>query len=438
VATTSAKVPMSWSEGIARQRLARALPDTYRQGLHQSVTWGWEREVVNTGRLQESWRLVAGYGDQVPLRFYGRLFVAHPEIREMFPLSMATQRDRFVTALGHTVSHVGDLEALTPFLLQLARGHRKFGVRPEHFDAIGQALLATLADFLGEGWTEQLAGDWTSAFQLIAAVMIDAMDESARTTPPWWDAEVVAHEHRSFDIAVLTLAPTPAYAYVAGQSVPIETDLRPRVWRHYSPANAPRADGTLELHVRRAPGGQVSGALVDSVRVGDRLRLGAPIGRRLTLEGVGGLGGIVMIAGGTGLAPLKAVVEQLAADAAAGAAAPPVSLFFGTRTSRELYDLDALQVLAGRLPWFEVVATVADADDPLHDHETGTAVEAALRREPGPEHDIYLCGSDEMVAASVRELLRAGCAGERIRWEGFHGLAGEAYGVIDPEEDSPR
>lgn len=399
--------------------------------------------MVDIGRLEESWRLVAGHGDQVPLRFYGRLFVAHPEVREMFPLSMATQRDRFVTALGHAVSHVGDLEELTPFLRQLARGHRKFGVRPEHFAVVGEALLATLADFLGEGWTEQLAGDWTTAFQLVASVMIDVLTEDARTSPPWWEAEVVAHEHRTFDIAVLTLRPAPAYAYVAGQSVPIETELRPRVWRHYSPANAPRADGTLDIHVRRVPGGQVSSALVDSVREGDRLRLGAPIGQRLTLDGGGGRAGggtgargTVMIAGGTGLAPLRAVVEQLAADAVV--APPPVVLFFGTQTARELYDLDALLALAGQHPWLEVVASVADTDDPLHDHDTGTAVDVALRRGPWPDHDVYVCGSDEMVAASVRRLLRAGCAVDRIRWEGFHGLAGEAYGVIDLEEDSPR
>jgi NAD(P)H-flavin reductase/hemoglobin-like flavoprotein len=396
--------------------------------------------VVDIGRLEESWRLVAGHGDQVPSRFYGRLFVAHPEVREMFPLSMATQRDRFVTALGHAVSHVGDLDALTPFLLQLARGHRKFGVQPEHFAVVGEALLATLADFLGEGWTEQLAGDWTTAFQLVASVMIDVLTEDARTSPPWWEAEVVAHEHRTFDIAVLTLRPAPAYTYVAGQSVPIETELRPRVWRHYSPANAPRADGTLDIHVRRVPGGQVSSALVDSVREGDRLRLGAPIGQRLTLDGGGrvdagaGARGIVMIAGGTGLAPLKAVVEQLAA---AGGGSP-VLLCFGTQTARELYDLDALQALADQLPWLEVVASVADTDDPLHDHETGAVVDVALRRGPWPDHDVYVCGSDEMVAASVRQLLQAGCAVERIRWEGFHGLAGEAYGVIDLEEDSPR
>jgi NAD(P)H-flavin reductase len=398
--------------------------------------------VVDIDRLEESWRLVVGHGDQLPLRFYSRLFVAHPELREMFPLSMATQRDRFVTALGHTVTRVHDLEAVTPYLHELARDHRKFGVRPEHFAPVGEALLATLADVLGEGWTEQLAGDWTTAYQRVTAVMTDGLEAAARSGPPWWDAEVVAHEHRTFDIAVLTLRPEPAYAYAAGQSVPVETELRPRVWRHYSPANAPRADGTFDLHVRRVPGGQVSSALVDGLRVGDRLRLGAPIGQRLTLSGPatgggpdgGAGGGIVMIAGGTGLAPLKALVEELAARGAA----LPVTLFFGTATARELYDLDALQGLADEHSWLRAVASVADADDPTHGHEPGTVLDVALRHGPWHDHDVYLCGSDGMVAASIRGLLQAGCALERIRWEGFHGLAGEAHGVIDLEEDGPR
>jgi hemoglobin-like flavoprotein len=146
--------------------------------------------VVDIGRLEESWRLVAGHGDQVPLRFYSRLFVAHPEVRDMFPLSMATQRDRFVTALGYTVSQVGQLETITPFLNQLGRDHRKFDVRREHFPLVGEALLATLADFLGEGWTESLRDDWTTAYQLVASVMIDALEDT--TTPPWWEAEIVA------------------------------------------------------------------------------------------------------------------------------------------------------------------------------------------------------------------------------------------------------
>ena len=51
--------------------------------------------------LRESWTAVATYGDQVPLHFYATLFLHHPEVRDLFPVGMAGQRDRLVAALGH-------------------------------------------------------------------------------------------------------------------------------------------------------------------------------------------------------------------------------------------------------------------------------------------------------------------------------------------------
>jgi len=67
-------------------------------------------------------------------------------------------------------------------------------------------------------------------------------------------------------------------ALAAGQSLSLETDLRPKLWRYYSPANAPRPDGLIELHVKARDGGPVSSALVRQVQVGDWLRLGPPLG----------------------------------------------------------------------------------------------------------------------------------------------------------------
>ncbi|MFC7761892.1 FAD-binding oxidoreductase [Catellatospora bangladeshensis] len=74
------------------------------------------------------------------------------------------------------------------------------------------------------------------------------------------------------------------------------------MWRLLSPANTPRADGTIEFHVRAQPGGELSPALVHQLREGDQVRLGAPVGRRLTLTPGGGRD-LLLIAAGTGLAP---------------------------------------------------------------------------------------------------------------------------------------
>ena len=75
----------------------------------------------------------AATGDEAPLYFYSHLFLSHPETRQLFPVSMAHQRDRLFAALGDVVARVDDLDALVPILQQLGRDHRKFGtVAPEN------------------------------------------------------------------------------------------------------------------------------------------------------------------------------------------------------------------------------------------------------------------------------------------------------------------
>src|SRR3978361_701735 len=196
--------------------------------------------------MRANFAKAAATGDEAPLYFYSHLFLSHPETRQLFPVSMAPQRDRLFAALGDVVARVDDLDALVPILQQLGRDHRKFGTVAAHYPAVGSSLLATLEHF-DDAWTPELAKDWTEAYTLVAQVMVAAADE-AEGSPAWWDADVVAHERRPIDVAVLQVRPRTVYDHLPGQSVSLETDIRPRLWRFYSPANAPRPDGLLGLH----------------------------------------------------------------------------------------------------------------------------------------------------------------------------------------------
>jgi hemoglobin-like flavoprotein len=211
--------------------------------------------VIEAERLKSSWAAVAAYGDQVPLRFYSRLFVIAPDTRGLFPLSMASQRDRFVIALGRTITHIDHLERLRPHLEQLGRGHRRFGVVPEHYRPVGEALLATMADFLGDDWTPELAQTWEDAYQVVAGIMIGAaQEETSQDTAAWCAAELIAHQRRTFDIAVLTVKPERPYSFVPGQSMEVEAPQRPNLRRFYTPANAPTStSGGCPAGGSRAP-----------------------------------------------------------------------------------------------------------------------------------------------------------------------------------------
>ena len=363
-------------------------------------------------RLKDSFARVAGYGDEVALFFYSHLFLAHPELRDMFPVSMSVQRDRLLNALGQVVSDVGQLDSLVPFLAELGRDHRKFGVRSEHYPAVGRSLVATLAHFAGDAWDAELARDWTTAYGLVSQAMIEAAEQDERGgNPPWRDATVISHERRTLDIAVIKVAPRQHLAYQPGQSVAIEIPQRPRLWRVYSMANAPRPDGTIDFHVRIVDGGQVSAILGRGPGLGSTLRLGPPFGS-LALGPRSG-NPIVMAAGGTGLAPLKAILEQLGGQEAT----PDVHLFFGSRTAAELYDLPDLDKLAVSFPWLTVTPVVSQ--DPGFAGERGTVADALARHGTWRDHDAYVCGSDAMVTATVSRLAALGISAERTFIENF-------------------
>jgi NAD(P)H-flavin reductase/hemoglobin-like flavoprotein len=362
-------------------------------------------------RLKDSWNAVTEHGDQVPLYFYSTLFLNHPEVRELFPASMSTQRDRLVSALGAVVSSADQLEAVVPVLQQLGRDHRKFGAVDTHYPAVGEALLATLEHFLGDLWTPELAADWTAAYGVVAQVMTDAAAEAAADSPPWWDAEVISHEQRIVDIAVIRLRPNYRLPYRPGQAISLETPTRPKLWRFYSPANMPAEDGLIELHVRSVDGGPVSGALVQNTQPGDMLRLGPAVGESLTLD-TKSVSDLVLIAGGTGVAPMKALIEQVAAEGGNR----QVHLFWGARWGWELYDLEALRALEAEHDWLQVV-TCASVE-PGFDGVRGNAVEGALHAGPWPDHDVYVCGSPAMVRGSV-DALGATVPRDRIHVEEF-------------------
>ncbi|MFI7606459.1 globin domain-containing protein [Micromonospora sp. NPDC049366] len=366
---------------------------------------------MDVARLKQSWSLVAAHGDQVPLYFYSTLFLAHPETRQMFPTNMAGQRDRLVTALAHIVTNVDQVDRLVGFLQDLGADHRKFAVRAEHYPAVGEALVATLQHFLGDQWTEELARDWTAAYGLVAQVMTEAAQAAEAVNPPWWVAEIVAHERRAFDVAVLTLRPQYLLPFTPGQSIGV-SHPSVRSWRYYSPANAPRADGTLELHVRAAPGGAVSSRLVYGSAVGDQVHLAAPVGDRLTLWSAGS-SDLLLLAGGTGWAPVKALVEQVAAEGSRRR----VDLYVGARSRSELYDAEAIDKFASSYPWLTVTYVVGV--DPQRPGELVQVVDRALAEGDWRSRHVYVCGSDEMVSYSVQALGRAGYHAGQVHHEGF-------------------
>jgi hemoglobin-like flavoprotein len=281
--------------------------------------------------IRDTYARVAAAGDDAAAYFYGWLFMTNPELRDLFPPAMDTQRDRLFAALTRIVNGLAAPNEMAGYLAQLGVDHRKYGVQPRMYLPVGNALIATLRAFAGSAFTQFVERAWMNAYEAAALYMINAAEQDSASAPALWTAEVVAHDKRGARIAVLTVEPDQPLSYQAGQHVTVQTERWPRVWRPYSIACRPRDDGLLRFHVKAVPGGWVSGALVDHTKVGDRITLGPAVGEMVRESAA--RRDLICIAGGTGLAPLKAIVEEVA-SAEAGRQAAGTSCCSAARAPR--------------------------------------------------------------------------------------------------------
>ncbi|MFD6562700.1 FAD-binding oxidoreductase [Micromonospora profundi] len=305
-------------------------------------------------------------------------------------------------ALGQLVAGGDDRAGRAALLVVLGRAYRRYDLLP-HASTVGDALLATVARHAHSLWTESLtfAGERavdraTHAVRRAAARVGDG--------PAWWPAQVIGHERPSPGIAILTVRPWRRLPHQPGQAVPVCTPRLPGRWRWLCPANAPRADGTVELHVRAVPAGTVSHHLVHEVRPGELIWLGPPANIGLCLRG----GDLLLVAGGTGLAPLRALVEQVAA-------APDgrrVTLVVGARTFSDLYDAITLDKLQRAHDWLTVLPALSH-DLCAEPAEQGDALTVALQYHAAPQ-TVYVCGPPLMLAGARLRLLAAGVPADRI------------------------
>jgi NAD(P)H-flavin reductase/hemoglobin-like flavoprotein len=355
--------------------------------------------------------------DKVTSYFYALLFVQYPELRELFPASMDTQRDRLFKALLTAVKYADDRTMLTEYLSHLGRGHRKYGTQPDHYPAVGECLLGALSRYATTTWSPEAEAAWVRAYTSISQTMIDAAAENEMVAPAWWQAEVVSHELRTPEIAVVTVRPDQPYPFRAGQYTSLETPWWPRIWRHYSFASAPRSDGLLSFHVKAVPAGWVSNAMVHRARPGDILRLGAPAGS-MTIDHQT-RNGLLCVGGGTGIAPIKALVE----DVAEHGTRRPVEVFYGARSDHDLYDLDTMLRLEQTHPWLSVRPVVAGGSARGGANSVrGQLPDAVRQYGPWREYDAYLSGPPGLIRSGVDALVGVGIPTDRIRHDAIEEL----------------
>lgn len=208
---------------------------------------------------------------------------------------------------------------------------------------------------------------------------------------------------------LLRLPPTSPFLYLPGQYIDIVGPQGQR--RSYSIANAAAVDKRLELHIKRVPGGALSEYWFNTAKANDLLRLNGPLGT-FFLRDLAGLD-LVFLATGTGMAPVKAMLEGLD-RLEAGQAPDSVTVFWGGRTPEDLYlDADA-PLFQGRL-----VPVLSRADDAWAGPR-GHVQHALLARRPDLARTaVYACGSDAMIHTSKELLASMGLPESRFFSDAF-------------------
>ena len=121
--------------------------------------------------VQSSFAMVRPLSADVGEMFYKRLFILDPSLRPMFKGDLAHQSRMLMVMLDSAVKSLDDLDALVPVVRQLGARHVRYGVRKQHYDTVGSALLWTLEKGLAEKFTPAVSEAWATTYELLASVM---------------------------------------------------------------------------------------------------------------------------------------------------------------------------------------------------------------------------------------------------------------------------
>ncbi|MCA9957602.1 MAG: hypothetical protein KC413_14960 [Anaerolineales bacterium] len=124
--------------------------------------------------VRETFAQIEPIADQAAALFYSRLFTIAPQYRAMFKHNMDEQGMKLMQTIGVAVAHLDKLGDIVPVVQKLGQRHAGYGVQPADYDTVGEALLWTLEQGLGDAFTPQAKQAWTAVYITLADTMKQA------------------------------------------------------------------------------------------------------------------------------------------------------------------------------------------------------------------------------------------------------------------------
>ena len=130
--------------------------------------------------VQDSFQKVVPIADAAAALFYGRLFDLDPQLEPLFKGDIVEQGRKLMQMIGTAVRSLDRLEQILPAVQALGARHVGYGVRDEHYETVGRALIWTLRKGLGDAFTPEVEAAWAEVYSALAGAMKGAAAAATR------------------------------------------------------------------------------------------------------------------------------------------------------------------------------------------------------------------------------------------------------------------
>jgi nitric oxide dioxygenase len=377
------------------------------------------------------------HGETLTKHFYKRMFKHNPEVAPFFNPAHQTagnQQRALAGAIAAYAANIDNLEVLGGAVELIAQKHASLLIKPEHYPIVGENLLASIREVLGEAATDDVINAWAEAYGFLADILIgreQQIYEENVGKPGGWEGfkqfRVIRKEKESSNITSFYLtaadgAPLPTFKPGQYITVRAATPNDSTTMRNYSLSDKPGQDW-FRISIKRevppeadTPAGYVSNMLHDKIEVGDTIEIAPPCGEFFLDISEKHERPLVLLAAGVGITPIISIL-QAALDAM-----PERQIVFIHASLNE--DVQAFK---------KVVDTLAENHSNLTTHyrysdpgaRSGNASTGFVTADyleqllPGRDADYYFCGPQPFMVSIYHDLMKWGIPASQVHFEFF-------------------
>lgn len=381
--------------------------------------------------------VLAEHGETLTKHFYKRMFSHNPEVAPFFNPAHQTagkQQRALAGAITAYAANIDNLEVLGGAVELIAQKHASLMIKPEHYPIVGENLLASIREVLGEAATDEVINAWAAAYGFLADILIgrekQIYDENAKK-PGGWEGfksfRVSRKEKESSNITSFYLvaadgATLPAFKPGQYITVRVKTPDGQTTMRNYSLSDKP-GQPHFRISVKRelppeanTPAGYVSNMLHDAIEAGDTIEIAPPCGEFFLDVTEKHERPLVLLAAGVGITPIMSILLS------ALEAFPKREIIFIHAALNESVQAfgNAVNALAQQHSNLRTYHRYSDAGQRTGNASTGLVtaeyIEGLL---PSRDADYYFCGPQPFMVSIYHDLIKWGIPASQVHFEFF-------------------